>query len=213
MPGSSSLSAIVRSLSPDLKSVGFKRFGTRFNRESEEGLIHIVSFQGSMGGDRFTVNLGVYVVEIDKLLADWWGRAGKKGVPGRDTAVPEQVCWLRARLGRVGADGSDLWWSYDDPDAAAQSVRARLDDLEAFFAKARTRSDLLYWWRDPAHGPAPWRTEPGTPLGFALLLRDAEHVADARDAVKRVCADTLGMPFHHMVAVIAEDLGFECDDS
>jgi hypothetical protein len=46
-------------------------------------------------GDKFTVNVGIYVGEVDELLDDWWRRERKSGVPGRDGAVLESVCWLR----------------------------------------------------------------------------------------------------------------------
>jgi len=90
-----------------------------FNRKPEDGLIHVVNFQGSKWGDKFTVNVGIYVREVDELLDDWWRRERKSGLPGHDGAVLESVCWLRERIGRFDSDGHDKWWSYGNPRTAA----------------------------------------------------------------------------------------------
>ena len=85
MPSPRELKRVIGGVGPELLRLGFKRFGTTFNREAE----HVIGFQASQSGDRFTVNLGVYVREVDALLHDWWGRSGKSGTPGRDSAVRE----------------------------------------------------------------------------------------------------------------------------
>ena len=100
MPSPKALTVAIRELAPALKDSGFRRFGNTFNCEVEPGLIQVVGFQASKWGDKFTVNLGIYVREVDKLFDDWWGRS-MTGVPGRDGAVEEEVSWLRVRLGGV----------------------------------------------------------------------------------------------------------------
>ncbi len=76
-----------------------------FNREHEVGLVHVIGFQGRQWGGRFTINLGIYVREIDVIFDDWWGRQSKARESGRDGSVREEVCLLRARLGRLGPEG------------------------------------------------------------------------------------------------------------
>lgn len=82
MPSAKELTGAVAELGPLLKSSGFRRFGVTFNRQTEPGLIHVVAFQGQQSGGTFTVNLGVYVREVDQLFDDWWGRSKKTGKPG-----------------------------------------------------------------------------------------------------------------------------------
>src|SRR5437879_10849709 len=105
MPSPKAMTAVVARLAPGLKADGFRRFGATFNRVTEPGLVHVVGFQASRWGDEFTVNLGVYVREIDDLFDSIWG-GSKAGVPGLDGAVKEYECWLRARLGEIQRGGS-----------------------------------------------------------------------------------------------------------
>lgn len=185
-----------------------------FNRQTEPGLIHVVAFQGQQSGGTFTVNLGVYVREVDQLFDDWWGRSKKTGKPGEDGGVLEYVCWLRARLGAIRHGGRDGWWRYSDVRDAVGDVGSRLtgDALPAF-SEVSNRKELIRWWRDRASQKFRWKIEPRTPLGFALLMKQVGAIAEARAVVDDVCRSTRGVPFHSMVSVLAEDLGFDCEDS
>jgi Domain of unknown function (DUF4304) len=212
MPKPTELTKVIRDVAPELRRLGFKRFGTTFNREVEPGLVHVTGFQGSQSDGKFTVNLGIYVREVDVLLHDWWGRSGKQGTPGRDVAVREEVCWLRTRLGRVGPRG-DAWWD----DAGAARATADVAGLlvlegEAAFGEASSRAALVKWWRQRAEMPVKWKIERPTPLGFALLLKKMGEVEEARAIVETVCREARGIPFFHMASVWAEELGFACPD-
>jgi Domain of unknown function (DUF4304) len=210
MPTPAELTSVIRDVAPQLRRLGFKRFGTTFNREAEPGLVHVIGFQGSQSGGNFTVNLGVYVREVDVLLHDWWGRSGKQGTPGRDAAVREEVCWLRTRLGRIGSRG-DAWWDYAAGASAATDVAGLLlRDGEAAFSDASSRAALVKWWRERADKPVTWKIERPTPLGFALLLKEMGEVEEARAIVETVCRDAHGIPFFHMASTWAEELGFAC---
>jgi hypothetical protein len=210
MPSPRELTRVIGGVAPELRRLAFKRFGTTFNREAEPGLVHVIGFQASQSGDRFTVNLGVYVREVDALLHDWWGRSGKSGTPGRDSAVQEEVCWLRTRLGRVASRG-DAWWSYSQPESTVKDlVQLLASDAEAVFAQAANRTLLVGWWSSRQEGQPLWRIEGPTPIGFALLLKEMGRLEEARTIVEEVCRDAEGKPFWRMVSVWAEDLGFEC---
>jgi hypothetical protein len=206
------MTAVIRQLAPSMREAGFRRFGTTFNRETEPGLVQVVSFQASKWGGRFTVNLGIYVREVDKLFDDWWGRF-KTGIPGQDGAVKEEVCWLRDRLGAIRGGGGDLWWDYADLPTAAEDVKTRLaTDAADAFAEASTRSGLMRWWEDPSGRVGRWRVERRAPLGFAVILKEAARVDEARAIVETVCRESRGIPFFHTVSVLAEELGFECPE-
>jgi Domain of unknown function (DUF4304) len=213
MPNPAELASVIRVVAPELRRLGFKRFGTTFNREAEPGLVHVTGFQGSQSDGRFTVNLGIYVREVDVLLHDWWGRSGKQGTPGRDVAVREEVCWLRTRLGRVGSRG-DAWWDYAAGATAATDVAGLLvREGDAAFGEASSRAALVKWWRKRAEMPVSWKIERPTPLGFALLLKDMGEVEEARAIVETVCRDSRGIPFFHMASTWAEELGFGCPEA
>jgi hypothetical protein len=162
----------------------------------------------------FTVNLGIYVREIDQLFDDWWGRQGKKGRPGRDVVVREEVCWLRSRLGSLPTDGEDTWWDYSAPDVAASDVRARFkQDAEPAFSEAKSRAALIAQWQPLGRSPTRWRIERRTPLGTAVLLKGAGRADDARGIIEEACRSSRGTPFFYVVSALAEGLGFECPDS
>jgi hypothetical protein len=197
----------------DLRGAGFRRFGNTFNREPEGGLVQVLNFQGSDTGERFTVNVGIYVREIDELLDDWWRRERKPGVPGRDGAVLESVCWLRQRIGRFDSDGHDHWWPYGNPETSADEVRSRLlTKVEPVLSRQASRAGLIALWDAAGGSNLGWRKEARTPLGFALLLKQIGRAADAATIVQQVCEDSKGIPFHGMAQVLAEDLGFPCAD-
>ena len=102
MPTPPQLTAVIRLLSPALKATGWTRFGGRFDRESETGLVHAINFQSSRYGGKFTTNLGVYVREIDFDFDDWWGRQGKSGEPGRDGRCPRGSLLVADTTGSSG---------------------------------------------------------------------------------------------------------------
>lgn len=209
MPSPKAMTGVVARLAPFLKADGFRRLGTSFNRVTEPGLIHVVGFQASNWSDQLTVNLGVYVREIDDLFDSVWG-GSKAGVPGVDGAVREYECWLRARLGEIRRGGRDVWWSYANLDAAVSDIAARLQaDASPAFAAARSRDALMGWWRDREQHPFLWRVEPRTPLGFALLMKQSGAVDEAQSVFEAVWAATQGKPFQFMVSVLAEEIGLK----
>ncbi len=199
------LTEVVRALAPTLRGWGFRRFGQTFNRERETGLFHVIGFQGSRWNDGFTVNVGIYLREVDQLFDDHWTRYG----PGLGTkkVLREELCWLRTRIGRLEPTADDRWWPYTELDAAIQDVAARLQTHVApTLDSSATRAALIAWWDSPPPRSPQWRLESRTPLGFALLLRDAGRVEEARAIVHRVWQHAR-RPFRGTVELHAERLG------
>lgn len=212
MPTTRELTTVIQDIAPDLKAVGWKKFGTTFNREAEAGLVHVINFQGSQWGGKFTVNLGVYVREIDRLFDDWWGRQGKVGEPGRDAVVREDICWLSERLGRMGPENEDRWWAYDNPAAEAEDIRIRLArDAAPAFDEVSSRAKILEIW-PLGSGVGRWRIERRSPLGYAILLNAAGRSEEARAVIEEVRRKARGMPFFHVATMLGEELGFEMQD-
>ncbi len=206
MPSPKAMTGAIAQLAPGLKADGFRRFGTSFNRVTEPGLVHVVGFQGSKWGDEFTVNLGVYVREIDELFNSSWKKP-KPGVEGVDGAVKEYDGWLRARLSSIRR-GSDLWWKYTNLDAAVADIATRLQaDAAPAFGATASRAALMAWWRDRERQSFDWQIEPRAPLGAALLMKQSGAVEEAQAIVDEMCAETEGKQYHHLVSLLADEIG------
>lgn len=199
------MTGVVARLAPGLKADGFRRFGATFNRVAEPGLVHVVGFQAGKWGDEFTVNLGVYVREIDDLFDSVWG-GSKAGVPGVDGPVKEHECWLRGRLGGIRRGGGDIWWRNLDASVSDIAARLQADAMPAFGAAA-DREALTAWWRDRDRQPFVWAIEPRTPLGFALLMKQSGQIDEAQAVFDAVSTAAQGKPFQLIVSVLAEEIG------
>jgi hypothetical protein len=97
------LKEVVGTLLPTLKSAGFKRRGTTFNRPSGDGLVHVVAFstrtRGAGPAGEFTIRVGA--------------------APTGDAAwVAESSCTSRRTIGELEDPPVDRWWSLDDVELA-----------------------------------------------------------------------------------------------
>jgi hypothetical protein len=199
----SDLSRAVQVLAPTIRAMGFRRFGQTFNREREPGLIQVIGIQGSQSSERFTVNLGIYVREVDQLMHDHMARYG----PGLGTTkvLRAELCWLETRIGDVGDAGSD-WWYYARSDATDEVKNRLLAEVTKALDASATRSSLIKWWDSPPPRQPIWLLQKDTPIGFALLLRDRGRLGDAEAVMRQVWSDARG-PFRSTVEVYAEELG------
>ncbi|MFA6295232.1 MAG: DUF4304 domain-containing protein [Candidatus Paceibacterota bacterium] len=102
------LSRITASLYNDvLKPQSFKKKGNTFNRLTSDGLTQVINFQAgayepwkqedSLHG-LFTINLGIYVPEVDEAIF-------KK----KKSFVLEYDCQIRTRIGNISGK-NDLWF-------------------------------------------------------------------------------------------------------
>jgi hypothetical protein len=124
------MSRIVRAFAPMFKAAGFRKRRHSFNREAEDGIVHVVSFQ--MGPydppgtveipglrenlyGRFAVNLGVFVPEMQDEPAP------------RRAWINEYDCHLRRRLGELIPGEGEVWWSITEEDAATEDVKGALE--------------------------------------------------------------------------------------
>ena len=85
-----------------LKNEGFKKFGRTFTKNVDEGIIHVINFQIGQRNleGHFTVNLGVYIKELDETKSN-----SKKIFYDYD-------CHIRVRLCELSNDLSD-WIKLD----------------------------------------------------------------------------------------------------
>jgi Domain of unknown function (DUF4304) len=136
------LNRIVTRVGRVLRSAGYKKVTPRtFNAIKEDGLIHVIDFQGSRWGDGFTVNVAVFVRELRR------GRANKVD----ESRVGESDCtWkLRWRMGELTRTRGDKWWSYESPDETAEELIAGLTKFVLpYLGRYESRALLHKTWRN-----------------------------------------------------------------
>jgi hypothetical protein len=75
-----------------LSQFGFRKRGRTFNKSLESGLIHVINLQmgrRSLSG-KFTINLGIYVPEIYRML--WfWNEDEPKFVDHGDCEIEKRI--------------------------------------------------------------------------------------------------------------------------
>jgi hypothetical protein len=142
---------IQAELVPFLKGRGFRRRGRTFNAATPDGLTWVVNLQ--MGASDppgttyfpglrenlhglVTINLGVYVPEV----------ARHHGGGEAKSWVHDYHCCIRARLGEVSDEKTDLWWPAEI--SAAADVAHRLAHfgvpfLERFSTRDRILEELI----------------------------------------------------------------------
>ncbi|WP_394537640.1 DUF4304 domain-containing protein [Lysobacter enzymogenes] len=111
-------SVIAQGLVPLLKAHGFAKSARTFHRQ-RDGRWHVVNVQASSGNSagqaRFTLNLGLYLPELDAL-------AGNAAVTDKPK---EYDCTLRERIGLLMPQARDHWWTLA-PDTDADALAADL---------------------------------------------------------------------------------------
>jgi hypothetical protein len=127
-PTAEAMKQIVAEAAPLLKSAGFKKRRHTFNRPAEDGLVHLFNFQMGpydpsgrpdvLAGIRvnmhglFTINLGVFVPEMDRLG------------PPSSSWVNDYNCQLRKRIGELMPEQTDVWWPLDFEPSQEQATDA-----------------------------------------------------------------------------------------
>ena len=116
-----------------LKPLGFKVKGRTFNRPTIDGLVQVINFQKDRYGDRFAVNVGVYIPEVAKHMDN----------EAVGTWVQEYHCNVRARLGPTGIDGNDMWWVVRDPETVGSQLSARMENQCVPYLDQHSTRDMI----------------------------------------------------------------------
>jgi hypothetical protein len=143
------LDRIQEPLAAELRARQFKMLGRTFNRQSADGLTQVIHIQmGSFDPPgttyhsglrdnlygKVTVNLGVYVPEVATKYIG--------GLPKR--MVHDYNCCIRARLGTLGTEQADIWWSITQEQAVVEDLLPRIrHDAMFFFARYESRDLIL----------------------------------------------------------------------
>ena len=149
------MDALQAALRPALQRWGFRGRGRTFNRGTQDGLTQVISLQmGSFDPPgttpipglsrilygRFAINLGVYIPEV----ARYHGGGEAKAV------VQEYNCCVRARIGGLGPEQSDLWWDLVQGASLAGEIQKRLErDGLPFLERFKSRDAVLHELMSP----------------------------------------------------------------
>jgi hypothetical protein len=148
-PAAAARDGLLKGLLPTFKEADFRKSGTTFSRSTADGVTHVVNFQlGSFDPPgthpipgfrfnlygKFTVNLGVYLPEI-QLFQFPKIKSGP---------IREYDCFFRVRLGRLGSEEKDIWWTLERVDSLTEEIVARLHrDGFPFLNRFSTRDAIL----------------------------------------------------------------------
>lgn len=114
---------VLKLIAPKMRKLGFKGSGQNFRRE-EGDFIFLVNFQGSLGGERFYINLGAQPTFVPAE-----GYADLK-------SLKEYECVFRRRVGR------DWFWAIPEQDIP--ELVAEIEKISSeFFGQAQTLRDAL----------------------------------------------------------------------
>jgi hypothetical protein len=143
------LDQIQSGLGQVLKSRKYKAKGRAFNFLTPDGLTNVINIQmGSFDPPgttyidgltrnlygNFTINCGVFVPEIFEVT----------NIKPPPSFIPEHSCCLRARLGKLGPEGTDLWWDITENSKMIDQLAVRIErDALPFFARFQSRDAIL----------------------------------------------------------------------
>jgi hypothetical protein len=144
---------LADSVTPLLKRHGFDRRGRTYDRakDGRRELIDVEPHNCNRYGGSFTINLGVFIPEVDSILSLYPLQAPPQ----------EHECHIRCRIGGVGPDGRMRddkgagagrgWWEFDaatDLPAVGADVRQRIEhNALGFFDNLSNRAGILAWLR------------------------------------------------------------------
>lgn len=197
-------------VAPELKARKFRSRGRTFNRPTSDGLTHVFNIQmGSFDPPgttyhpglrenlygRFTVNLGVYVPEV----ASFHGGGPPK------SWIQDYNCCLRTRLGALGLENKDLWWSIRARDEVLDDLLPRVShDAMRYFATYTSRDQIL----SALEGKSQNTSAGGPPrIICAIILAQRGNTSQARELLKEQARETRNPGHPAYVRALAERLG------
>lgn len=163
-----------------LKTLAFRKSGRTFNREREDGIVHVVNLQ--MGPypigkyvipglrenlyGKFAVNLGIRLPCI----------SAAEGAPSGKKIYREYDCHIRSRLSREVDGRAEEWWSIEGDFGRIGSEIAGLLEKSGipFFDQFSSYHDVIVFY--DRRGVFPFRTDARSALDAALVCRHCGQV-------------------------------------
>ena len=182
-----------------LKTLAFRKSGRTFNREREDGIVHVVNLQ--MGPypigkyvipglrenlyGKFAVNLGVRLPCI----------SAAEGAPSDKKIYQEYDCHIRRRLSRELCGREEEWWSVESAHGRIGSDIAGLLEKIAvpFFDQFSSYRDVIVYY--DRHSVFPFRTDARSAFDAALVCRHCGQLQRYENLIqeaKRRAADHKG---------------------
>jgi hypothetical protein len=149
---------------------------------------------------KFTVNLGIYVPEV----------AANRGGGALKDWVQEINCCIRSRLGQLGTEQTDIWWSIGQEEGAVEDLLPRIrHDAMFFFSRYESRDLIL--------NELAGRTESigagGPPrIICAIPLASRGDVTSARELLSKQAKETRNPGHPAYVRSLAKKLGLGAID-
>ena len=196
---------------PFLKELRWRARARAFNRTTLDGLTQVIEFQlGRFGppGTHYvglrrnvygksTVNVGAYVPEVDKYTSPG------VGVP---SFVHGHDCCIRERLGKLGPEHEDMWWTLGVPYDGAAEVCHRIErDALPFLARFETRDALLNQWTLDTPNPYTGGKPPRIVCAIILAVRGRRD--EARSFLVAQAREHRNHPHFAFVCALADKLG------
>ena len=153
----------------------YQRFGWTWNCQNAAGFTQVINLQANPDSDvcSFTVNLGVYVPQINRFQQ----RVEQRGF------VQEAECDFRERLSII-AYQQDRWWQLsDDPLALAEQLLSLLHQAEAWFEQYRDVETIIQTWEHSTHS-AEWTRD--SELQMVLLFAQCGQDHRARQLLMQL---------------------------
>lgn len=186
MKASDLIDATVKArLAATLKADGFKRSARTFQltREAVIQVLNVQASQSNLGDEgSFTLNLGVYVPDLGRVLGEAVQEKPK-----------EYQCQARQRIGRLMAGGEDHWWDVSprtDLAALAEEIDLRYREL------ARP-------WFEALATPRALETSPAC-LGGDLARAGLALVEGRREDAARYIEPILAHPDSYAVGYVSD---------
>jgi hypothetical protein len=157
-----------------LKSEGFKKYNSTWNKTNENGFVYVVNFQnriGNLGEDcSMAVNLSVF---LPILQADWQKAKQGNYVKEYDCEFP-----FRERLGSL-LMGKDIWWTLsDEPDELCLMLKDLYEGYVVdWFRRYSSYDSIIAWWKslDEEH-----QTVMGIGRTMAILFAKLGYKTEAK---------------------------------
>ena len=194
------LDLIQSEVHKELREHGFRKQRRTFNRSLESGLIHVINFQmgrRSLSG-KFTINLGIYIPEIYRLL--WfWNEDEPKFVDHGD-------CEIEKRIGELVPPYKDHWWDLNKHTKRLSKKvltvieKHGLPYLNQFYS----HDDIIQAWNEHGENIG---LPPRAGLSIAILLHNKGDHEQARNLLFQEYSRKSDHPYAGLVVDIAQKLG------
>lgn len=206
------LDSIQNNISPLFKKEGFKKKGRTYNKQVEDGLVHVINFQ--MGefplGDsyvvpglrenlygKFAINLGVFIPNIAELEYRYPTKS----------FVREYCCTIRKRLTEHSDNEKDQWFDIT-PDTTDISTRLmRLFELRGvpFLDQFSSLSDVFSFYQ--LNKNLPFNNEGRSKFDIALINFSIGNYAEFERHIREILLLSKHKGFNEHVIKVASKLG------